>query len=305
MPPTSRTEPRIYIKPHPAAETALQLPQILNLEEYAPQRKRGSTWAARSEIPLLIFTLLSQMAVGISWILGILTFFSVTYSSALYPAIGIIMGPGLIVSFLHLGAPKNAWRVFFNLKKSWLSREILAALLFMVSWAITFPIILLPGSLEISKGIMSEITSLAGLGLVFSMSEVYRLRMVPTWNTWRTKATFLLTTVILGTFSVGMMQVLIAGPIIDLLHFSGWLSVFGIVFLSTELALCYSETSNARSAAHYTRILFILLGIVGAFLLVFSPPQYRGLTVIGIFPVVIVEELIGRWVFYSSRNPTM
>jgi DMSO reductase anchor subunit len=254
---------------------------------------------------LLVFTLLGQMAVGISWIMGILTLFNVAYSSSLYPAIGIIMGLGLTVSFLHLGAPKNAWRVFFNLKKSWLSREILAALLFMVSWAITILIIQQPRSNEISKIIMFGVTSLAGLGLVFAMSEVYRLRMVPAWNTCRTKATFLLTTGILGIFSVGIMQILIAGPITDLLHLSSWLPVPGIVFLSIELVLCYLEERNTRTAVHYTRILFIIFGIVAAFLLFFSPPQYRELIVSGIFLVVLVEELIGRWVFYSSRNPTM
>ena len=48
--------------------------------------------------------------------------------------IGLGLGLGMLASFAHLGTKKNAWRVFANLRKSSLSREILFVCLFSVSW---------------------------------------------------------------------------------------------------------------------------------------------------------------------------
>jgi len=305
MPVTSRTEPRVYVKPHPAAGLAGQTPEVLNQEEFAPQRKRSNSWAAWEEIPLLAFTLFAQMAAGISWVLGILVLLGIPFSPLAYLAIGASLGLGLIVSFLHLGSPKNAWRIFGNLHKSWLSREILAALLFMLCWAISILSFWLPGDLSMVKPVLACVTGLAGAVLVFSMSEVYRLRMVPTWNTWRTKAAFFLSALILGGVIVGNGLTLTGTPIAQHTVLLWWLCGGGILFLGMELWLTYSERGRTNSAIKRIRDLLTLTGIAGSILLVFLPLPIR--TWIGFmdFTLILLEEIIGRWVFYSSRNPIM
>jgi DMSO reductase anchor subunit len=305
MPVTSRTEPRVYVKPHPAAARAGQTPEVLNQEEFASQRKHSNSWAAWEEIPLLAFTLSAQMAAGISWVLGILVLLGIPFSPLVYLAIGAILGLGLIVSFLHLGSPKNAWRVFGNLRKSWLSREILASLLFMLCWAICSIFFWLPPSLSIGRSLLTGITGLAGAALVFSMSEVYRLRMVPAWNTWRTKAAFFLSATILGGFIVDIGLTLTGMPIVEKTLLLRWLGVGGILFLGMELSLTYSEKGRIDSAAKRIRDLLTLAGIAGAVLLIFLPVPFRAWIGFVVFLLIFLEEIIGRWIFYSSRNPIM
>ena len=88
---------------------------------------------------LVAFTLLSQMAVGGLWILGVLRIWvawqaGVATAEALTAGpllvVGLLMILALVASLLHLGAPGEAWRVVANVRSSWLSREILFALLF-------------------------------------------------------------------------------------------------------------------------------------------------------------------------------
>ena len=305
MPASSRTEPRVYIKPHPAAGRAGQTPEVLNQEEFAPQRKRSNSWAAWEEIPLLVFTLSAQMAAGMSWVLGILVLMGIPFSSLAYLAIGAVLGLGLIVSFLHLGSPKNAWRVFGNLHKSWLSREILAALLFMLCWAISILSFWLAPDLSMGQPVLAGVTSLAGAVLVFSMSEVYRLRMVPTWNTWHTKATFFLSAMILGVVSVLPSFLLKGSPAGELARSFHWILAAGTVAFVLELVLSLSEKWNSNPTARIIRMLLSVGGITGSALLVYSPADsWTGILCL-VFLVALLEQILGRWFFYASRNPSM
>ena len=81
---------------------------------------------AIKEWPLVIFTLLSSLLVG--WILFLL--FNPSSTNYGYYFIGLgLLGMGL--SSLHLGKPFRAYRSIFNIKTSWLSREIVFYSLFV------------------------------------------------------------------------------------------------------------------------------------------------------------------------------
>ena len=114
LPNNSRTEPHLMVKPHRAMNNSLEK-KISNYEEIRPK-------AQKSEMPLVAFTLLTQMAVGAFWAAQWMT-----ESIPLIPylLIGACLAIGGFFSFAHLGAKRNAWRAPFHLKKSWLSREIL------------------------------------------------------------------------------------------------------------------------------------------------------------------------------------
>ena len=83
---------------------------------------------AHAHTPLVWMLTLTQVAVGLSLadLLGSVVSESWTQTLKLPLALAaIVIGNiGLISSFLHLGSPKGAWRIFLGLKKSWLSREI-------------------------------------------------------------------------------------------------------------------------------------------------------------------------------------
>ena len=194
LPNYSRTEPRLAIKPHLGMKSALEK-TVSNREEIQPGRI-SENWhgiAAVHELPLVVFTLLAQMAAGMA-VWGLV--FSALPQPVLL-AIGILLGVGGLISFLHLGRKRNAWRAVIHIKKSWLSREILMAGLFGLTWALT------AGLGWLHKASPSPwLMAILGLGLIYSMAQVYLIRAVPSWNSWRTPAAFSLSATTLGILGV-------------------------------------------------------------------------------------------------------
>ena len=236
MPVTSRTEPRIFIKPHPAAETATNLPQVFNWEEITPRRKRTPGAAALEEFPLLVFTLLGQMAAGISWILALLVIARTVFSPLLYLSIGILLGLGMMFAFMHLGKPGNAWRVLNNLHKSWLSRELLCAALFGGFWISGLIAYLFNRAIGSWFIYLTVALGVSGAFFVFSMAEVYRLRMVPAWNNWRIKIFFFLSAISMGGIVVASALPGTGKSMMVNFPQIGW------IFISIVLALSFEIT---------------------------------------------------------------
>ncbi len=149
LPTNSRTEPHLMVKPHVAMSNSLEK-KISNREEIKPK-------TIKSETSLVVFTLLVQMAVGAFWAAQWMVD---AVPLVAYLIIGACLAIGGFFSFAHLGAKRNAWRAPFHLKKSWLSREILFVGLFGAGWLAGF---VLPE--------MKWVTSLLGIGLVYSMAK--------------------------------------------------------------------------------------------------------------------------------------
>ena len=208
LPKLSRTEPHLVIKPHPALQQVGTGTTVSNREEISPSQPRIT---ARGELPLLVFTLLAQMAIGAFW-----TIFTINWGLGDGPeargitllpllAVGVTITAALFASIFHLGTPENAWRALNHLRKSWLSREILFTTGFAGSWAIITGLKLLQidtSSLWIS---LAAITGLFGAAALYSMQHVYQMRSIPAWNTSRTFLEFTITTVGLGCLLTGML----------------------------------------------------------------------------------------------------
>jgi hypothetical protein len=82
------------------------------------------------ELPLVIFTVLSQMSVGMTLLLSWRTLRGEVQGNRLHWLItGLILGlpPSPL---LHLAHPEHAYNALINLKHAWLSREILGATLY-------------------------------------------------------------------------------------------------------------------------------------------------------------------------------
>ena len=91
------------------------------------------------EWALIAFTILAQMSVGAFLVLGIIHTYAARkagleeadrLSDRALIAIVITLGLGMLASLFHLGSPLSAPRAVTNLATSWLSREILAGVLF-------------------------------------------------------------------------------------------------------------------------------------------------------------------------------
>lgn len=83
------------------------------------------------EIPLVIFTVLSQMSVGMTLLLTWRTLRGDVHGNRIQWLItGLILGAASVAAILHLAHPEHAYNALINLKHAWLSREILGATLY-------------------------------------------------------------------------------------------------------------------------------------------------------------------------------
>jgi DMSO reductase anchor subunit len=211
--------------------------------------------------------------------------------------IGLSLGLGLLASFAHLGSKQNAWRALTHLSHSWLSREILFALLFGLGWLATaFGEVFL----QRSTSELTSITSILGIGLIYSMGQVYRIPAAPGWNDWRTNAGFFVSAILLGLSAMTPVlsyEARMSGVQIPPIF---WMFIGTSVLLAllAQLAMIQKRTSDIPF--HNIRVGVILLGGVLTIAGIIFPAGMNWLS-LPIFVAVLAEEILGRWLFYRSR----
>jgi len=298
MPAFSHTGPRLAIQPHPAMER-MEGKILANVEEVQP--RRSSTW---EEVPLLLFTLLGQMAVGGFWVmfwmfpsLWALVQFDATILR-LIPSVlvGGCLALGMLASFTHLGTKKNAWRMLAHWKKSWLSKEILFTLMFGLGWLWTISDLLF---LHRMTPEAVGITATLGLGLVYSMAQVYRLPAMSGWNTWRTNLGFMVSAFLLGLSIMSPLLAYESRTTGILVPADQWLLFKGIILIL--LLAQFILMPNRHSDHSKLRIGLILFGVGLTVLSIFQTSVMGWLGML-IFLFVAVEEGLGRLLFYANRH---
>jgi anaerobic dimethyl sulfoxide reductase subunit C (anchor subunit) len=159
------------------------------------------------EWPLVVFTLTVQLAVGLH--LALLATKSLPRAGAKagspgaegrspYLLVGALMAAAMAVSLLHLGAPTSAVHTLSNLEESWLSREILAILVFLGLWGVGYWLGRRPGAAPGMDWALAWATALVGIVLIGVMARIYMIPARPLWDHGLTAAGFLLTTLLLG-----------------------------------------------------------------------------------------------------------
>lgn len=281
LPVFSHTQPRLAIQPH-AAMTNAEEKIVANLEEVQP--RAPSIW---EEVPLMLFTLLGQMAVGGFWTMSWM-FERFMTPLSLFPhlIIGAALGTGMLASFAHLGTKKNAWRVLNHLSRSWLSREILFAGLFGLGWLATVLESATRNQVTFEAAVF---TSILGIGLVYSMGQVYRLPAAPGWNTWRTNVGFMVSAVLLG-----------ASVMLPVLSNVSTANHFGIVVILLLVQFVLMQKQKSDPIYHRTRTVLIFMGMMAAAAGLAQPLSITGIGILT-FLFIVMEEALGRWSFYRSR----
>lgn len=166
------------------------------------------------ERSLIIFALLSQLAVGL-FVTHLVCFIWFLSFAGLNQAIhwctpGLIAVAGLmvaatIVSFFHLGNPRNAWRAASHFWTSWLSREIILVIVFTGITVLIAGIVGFRLPLNALFLALGGFGALVGIGLVYTMSRIYRQRTVPAWNTWHTLVHFILSSLSMGVAGTSLL----------------------------------------------------------------------------------------------------
>jgi anaerobic dimethyl sulfoxide reductase subunit C (anchor subunit) len=279
---------------------------------------------------LVAFTLLSQMAVGGLWMLGMLRFWmarqaGVAAAESLTKApllvAGLLMLLGLVASVFHLGAPSKAWRAVANVRSSWLSREVLFALLFAGASILLAAMQWFDWGSAALRSAMSGLAALLGLLLLLSMANGYRLRTVPAWDTWATPVTFLVVALLLGGLGTGTMLGLVPSTGNETVRAAQqWIALGAIVLLCMELLvtlLWVMAISAERGAAwraankvtrEYGTVFRLRLALTVAAVVAagasLAPWAKGGTTELAIalaFGLVLIAEVLGRVLFYEAR----
>jgi anaerobic dimethyl sulfoxide reductase subunit C (anchor subunit) len=298
------------------------------------------------EWALVIFSILAQMSVGSFVVLGFVHFYAARkagneeadrLSDRTLLAIGGVLILGMIASLLHLGNPTNAYRAVTNIGSSWLSREIT----FLVAFMITGGAFALMQWRKIAsfavRNVIAWIAALLGLGLVFSMSNIYLLEIQTTWNSLATPISFFTTTLLLGLLTIGSALVanyaymrrkypecadVQCGLLRDVVR---WISLASVVFLGVEFVVIPlylgSLVAGGSVAASGVSIMVNGLSLVLVFRLVLAflgagvfalflyqtatrpgAEQMLGYLVYAAFALVLISEVLGRFLFYATRS---
>ncbi|MFA5874316.1 MAG: DmsC/YnfH family molybdoenzyme membrane anchor subunit [Anaerolineales bacterium] len=293
------------------------------------------------EWALLIFSILGQLAAGTLLVLLIVKTYAVRKVGVekatqltdvpLYMVVPVMI-LALLASLLHLGKLSHIVNAVPNLASSWLSREVVFAVVFIIVAGIYT---LLQWRKVGSEGLRTAfgwISALIGLVLVYCMGMAYMLPAQPAWNTLATPVTFFVTALLLGV--LGAATALMANSARlqnketaqqDLLRSTlQWIAVAAIVLLGIEflvLPIYMAYLSTQGTAALHT--LNLLAGSYGAtlvlrLLLVFAGAGvvaaylYRNASIPGkekalatlaysAFVLVLVSEVLGRFLFYATQ----
>jgi len=278
------------------------------------------------EWPLVAFTLLGQMALGVffcfhvpflvhgrvpsyGWRVGWLIILAVVVA---------LMALAALVSFFHLRHPIRARHVLSNLRSSWLSREILFELVFTalivlaawLAWVRTPATPLLWGVLVTA--------CLAGGLFLLSMAKLYMLPSMPVWHGAYTPVSFALTTLVTGAITTELIVRGVVGPgslDLDLLVFALGLVIVEI-FLATLAAPRHGirgvrpgpslrPVDDSPRRCHRARIVLLAAGLVFIGMEIAAGVndilKERGLSpaLLMAFVLILAGETAGRFHFYG------
>ena len=280
------------------------------------------------EWPLLTFSLLSQTAAGMFFLLALLRSLLPPAASparldgirAGIAAVGPLLGLAMLLSFFHLGSPTGALAASPN-PDSWMVREVLATSLFLGLWGVCF---LLSRKNRLNAG-LQWVTAFAGMAAVFFMAGAYTHSIRPAWIHLNTYLTFFGATLILGAppavlaFATKTRETMDSAKALRFLVVVAGAAVllpllYQPVFLS---ALSTGETAAQASARLYTGnflpvvALRWLLALTGLAALIYGvyvqtlrrkPIQVRFLY--WATGLIVVGEGLGRYLFFATAVST-
>lgn len=271
------------------------------------------------ELPLVIFTTLTQGVVGAFILLTIFMLFqgiekahqSIFQVSTL---IGLwsILGVGGLAAIAHLGSPLRAFNVMNGLAHySALSIEILVVSIFGML-GVTSTFLLWKKFNPTLTKILFVITSISAVTVVIAIAQVYQLPTVPYWRSNWTTITFFCTALNLGCgfffaashyfkdgaeVRLGQLKKLFISIVFIALTFTV-LSTLGNLFWLSEILQNMGLTLPTR--IQLFMIAKVTLSIIGlSLLLIYSSQQQSRLSSSIALLLILLGELSGRIAFYE------
>ena len=266
------------------------------------------------DLPLVIFTILSQLVVG-----GIITLWwldrktkSISRKTGLIASVSLIIigGISILISLLHLGQPFAAYRAILNFGVSWLSREITFYGVF-VGISALYAWFWYKENAE-KRNIIGWVGAIIGIIAIFSSAKIYMIPSHPAWNSMSTMFTFFLTCIVLGPLFVGL--VLAARK--ELTMNVSLVSVVGLVVAAIVMIVYFTSLlgglPQAVETAHLTLTSFLFWIRIATFVIAFAilvfaikKPRLQNATLYSVtFAILLVSEFIARLQFYITAVHT-
>ncbi|BAE85197.1 dimethyl sulfoxide reductase anchor subunit family protein [Desulfitobacterium hafniense] len=275
------------------------------------------------EWPLMTFTLLSQLAIGMFIVLMLVKAGVGNQDSQAskairsgFTAVGPLTALALVFSLFHLGDPLGAPRSILNLGSSWLSREIMTAGGFFALWLV-FWWLSRKGK---ESNALGWVTVLMGLAAVFSMASIYSSSIRPAWDNVNTYIAFYGATLAMGVLGAAAVTAFglkgqTSAGLIKTLRNMAYLGAASVLLPLAYLPVFTSGLNGGGTAAEASAQILTdsmgvlagrgVLSIAGVILLVAALNKgAKGKTlstgtVYLALALVIAGEFIGRYLFYA------
>lgn len=250
------------------------------------------------EFPLVLFTLLTQMAVGLA-LLSVARQWAVAEGPgsrvrAEWVAVLALLVLGVAAAFTHLGHPLGFARMVLNVKTAWLSREILAMGVFGLLAAAT---VALPAGSSLRDRLMKA-TAAVGVLALLATGMTYAVPSAPALSSGLPVLFFVLTALVLGTataayFAPADKQALLARVLMGALLLSLVVSVaVPLLWLAGGRLSAASGEAFLASPLFWVRIVLLALAPVVLW--------RAGKIPAWLPPVLVVGELAGRMLLLGA-----
>jgi anaerobic dimethyl sulfoxide reductase subunit C (anchor subunit) len=256
---------------------------------------------------LVVFTFLSQMAIGAFATLFYLDAFKekVSSRSSMMNLLVILVVSliAVIVSVFHLGHPFAAYRAILNIGESWLTREIVffpAFMLFVFLYGFY-------AKTKHQKRTFGWITTILGALTIYSTGMIYTIPAVPAWNSGTTVAAFFATALLLGPVLIQFMMYVTDKKVVNfslyttiVVAFAILLNIINFTILKGGLPAAIDSASILIASPLYWGKMVALLAafVLAGYGLVKRKSSFSVVSIT--FTCFIVAEFLGRLLFYSS-----
>jgi len=291
----------------PSADDSISTTRVTLRESLPQDLGRVDRWRVEPQVPhwtLIFMTVLTQMAVGAIASMAILET-TAHLRIAREPVAGVVFTAmlALAASTLHLGRPAYAWRALSMWRRSWLSREVLAFLLFSIVAGVYAGLLWMGSAAGAPAGIAAAALGLAG---VYASARLYMVAARPAWNSGHTFLEFGLSAALTGTLAVAVFAS-VARPALTLAAASIALAL-AIQQLAKAISMRMAGDFERRATGELLlrrfRTVFLLrhLGLWALAIAMLTRHSSFG-SVSLCLAVAIGLELTGRWLFFVSVVP--
>jgi len=262
------------------------------------------------ELPLVIFTVLAQSAVG-AWLVFSVVLCTTTNAQSrhyVHKAMVVILallGVGFIASVAHLGTPMRAFNSLNRIGESMMSNEIGCGAAFF-ALAGLYWLLAIMRKMPIGLGkLWLIVTGIIGLIFMVVMNLVYHIPTVPTWNTPFTSCLFY-GSVVLGGIALSYALLMANPQRTYSLKALPWLFALAVLFVAIVmvyqgfgLSQIHSAIQNAAALVpNYAVISALRLCCLGVAAILLFRTQKSGALGLALL-LTLFSEMLGRNLFYG------